>query len=74
LGNVGLVVAKDNKIVLENYYNTFWRNQLHDIRSAGKSITVLLLDVTIKDGLITNLERDVYSFFKRKVSFSSRRL
>lgn len=62
----GLVVIKDNKIVLENYYNTFWRNHIHDIRSAGKSITAVLLGVAIKDGLVENLEQDVYSFFPKK--------
>lgn len=62
----GLVVIKDNKIVLENYYNTFWRNHIHDIRSAGKSITALLLGVAIKDGLVKNLEQDVYSFFSKE--------
>lgn len=62
----GLIVIKDNKIVLENYYNTFWRNHIHDIRSAGKSITALLLGVAIKDGLVKNLEQDVYSFFPKE--------
>lgn len=62
----GLVIIKDNKIVVENYYNTFWRNHIHDIRSAGKSITALLLGVAINDGLVTNLEQDVYSFFSKE--------
>ncbi len=61
----GLIVIKDNKIVLENYYNTFWRNHIHDIRSAGKSITALLLGVAIKEGLVQNLAQDVYSFFPK---------
>lgn len=59
----GLVVIKDNKIAIEWYFNTFWRNHIHDIRSAGKSITSLLLGVAIKDGLVQNLDQDVYSFF-----------
>jgi len=63
---LGLVVIKDNKIVLENYSNTFWRNHIHDIRSAGKSITALLLGVAIKDGLVKNVEQDVYSFFPKE--------
>lgn len=62
----GLIVIKDNKIVLENYYNTFWRNHIHDIRSAGKSITALLLGVAIKEGLVKNLDQDVYSFFSKE--------
>lgn len=62
----GLIVIKDNKIVLENYYNTFWRNHIHDIRSAGKSITALLLGVAIQEGLVESLDQDVYSFFSRE--------
>jgi len=63
---LGLVVIKDNKIVLENYYNTFWRNHIHDIRSAGKCITALLLGVAIQEGLVKNVEQDVYSLFPKE--------
>ena len=38
----GLVVIKNNKAVIEWYYNHFWRKSILDIRSAGKSITSLL--------------------------------
>ena len=60
-----LMVIKDNKIVLEYYYNSFWRNHIHDIRSAGKSITALLLGVAIEEGFVQNLNQDVYSFFPK---------
>lgn len=63
---IGLVVLKDNQIALEWYFNTFWRNHLIDIRSTGKSITSLLLGVAIKEGLVQNLDQDVYSFFSKK--------
>ncbi|MDN5201704.1 serine hydrolase [Fulvivirgaceae bacterium BMA10] len=59
----GLVVIKNNRIVIEEYFNTFWRNSIHDIRSAGKSVTSMLLGIALKDGLVQNLEQDVYSFF-----------
>lgn len=62
----GLVVMKDDKIVLEEYYNTFWRKTVHDIRSAGKSITALLLGISIKEGLIRDLDQTVYSLFSEK--------
>ena len=60
-----LMVIKDNKIVLEYYYNSFWRNHIHDIRSAGKSITAILLGVAIQEGLVRDLNQDVYSFFSK---------
>lgn len=62
----GLVVIKDNHIVLEEYYNTFWRNTIHDIRSAGKSVTAMLLGIAMKEGLIKSLDQDVYSFFPKE--------
>jgi CubicO group peptidase (beta-lactamase class C family) len=61
-----LMVIKDNKLVLEYYYNTFWRNHIHDIRSAGKSITALLLGVAIKEGLVQDINQDVHSFFPKE--------
>lgn len=61
----GLVVIKDNHLVIEEYFNTFWRNSIHDIRSAGKSVTAMLLGIAIKDGLVNDLEQDVYSFFSK---------
>lgn len=61
-----LMVIKDQKIVLEYYYNTFWRTHLHDIRSAGKSITAIMLGAAIQDGLVQNLDQDVYSFFSKE--------
>lgn len=59
----GLVVIKENKIVLEEYYNTFWRKTIHDIRSAGKSVTAMLLGIAIKEGLIESLDQSIYSLF-----------
>ena len=62
----GLVVIKDNKLVTEWHFNTYWRNQILDIRSAGKSITSLLLGVAMKEGLVDNLDQDIYSFFPKE--------
>ena len=59
----GMVVIKDQHIILEEYYNTYWRNSILDIRSAGKSITAMLLGVAIQHGLIESLDQNIYSFF-----------
>ena len=62
-----LIVIKDNKLAIEYYYNSFWRNHIHDIRSAGKSITSLLLGVAIQEGFIDDdLSQNVYSFFSKQ--------
>lgn len=59
----GLVVIKNNKIAIEEYFNTYWRNSIHDIRSAGKSITSLLFGIALKEGFVQNLDQNLYSFF-----------
>ncbi len=59
----GLVVIKDNKLVVEEYFNTFWRETIHDIRSAGKSVTSLLLGIAIDKGLVKSTEQSIYGFF-----------
>lgn len=61
----GMIIIKDNKLVLEEYFNTYWRETIHDIRSAGKSITSLLLGIAIDKGLIKNVEQSVYGFFTK---------
>lgn len=62
----GLVLIKNKQIVLEEYFNTFWRNSIHDIRSAGKSVTSLLLGIAMQEGMIQNLDQDFYSFLVDK--------
>jgi len=59
----GLVVLKDDKIVLEEYFATYWRSTIHDIRSAGKSITSILLGIAIDKGLIVSTDQKVFDFF-----------
>lgn len=61
-----LVVIKDNKLVVEEYFNTYWRETIHDIRSAGKGITALLLGIAIDEGLVKSTEQSIYDFFPAK--------
>jgi CubicO group peptidase (beta-lactamase class C family) len=56
----GLVVIKDNNLVVEEYFNTYWRETIHDIRSAGKSVTSLLLGIAIDKGLVKDVEQSIY--------------
>jgi CubicO group peptidase (beta-lactamase class C family) len=64
----GLVVMKDGKVVLEEYFNTYWRDTVHDIRSAGKSVTALLLGVAIDKGLVKDVDQSIRDFFPRMQS------
>ncbi|MEL6190514.1 MAG: serine hydrolase [Bacteroidota bacterium] len=59
----GVVVIKDGKLEVEEYYNTFWRETVNDIRSAGKSITGLLVGIAVDQSLIKDVEASVFDFF-----------
>lgn len=49
----GIVVAKNNELLIEEYFNGFEKNTLHDTRSSFKSITSLLAGIAIDQGLFS---------------------
>jgi len=57
-----IMVTKDGKLVMEEYFNSFWRTNIHDIRSAGKSITSMLAGVAMEKGLFKPTDK-VVDFF-----------
>jgi CubicO group peptidase (beta-lactamase class C family) len=59
----GVVVIKDGKLVVEEYFNTYWRETIHDIRSAGKGVTAILLGIAIDKGLVKSVDQSVLDFF-----------
>lgn len=59
----GLIILKNNHLVMEEYFNTFWRESILDIRSAGKAIIALLLGIAIDQGLVINEEQYLTDFF-----------
>lgn len=61
----GLVVIKDGKLAIEAYFNTYWRDNIHDIRSAGKSITALLLGFAIEEGWVKGIDQPITDFFPK---------
>jgi CubicO group peptidase (beta-lactamase class C family) len=61
----GLVVIKDNNLVVEEYFNTYWRETIHDIRSSGKAVTALLLGIAIDKGIVKSTEQSIYDFFPK---------
>ncbi|MDV6330966.1 serine hydrolase [Asticcacaulis sp. 201] len=55
----GVVVLRDGHIVAERYYNGETPDALHDIRSAGKSITSLLVGIAIDRKAIHGIDDPV---------------
>ncbi|MGV3460981.1 MAG: serine hydrolase domain-containing protein [Flavobacterium sp.] len=61
-----IVVIRENKLMLEEYFNDANRNTLHDTRSATKSVTSTLMGIAIKDGHITNENQKLSDFYDLK--------
>lgn len=59
----GVVVMHDGRIVAERYFNGGRADTIHDIRSAGKSITSLLVGIAIDQGRIQNLNDPVARYW-----------
>ena len=61
-----IVVIKDGKLLLEEYFNGADRNTLHDPRSAGKSFASTLMGIAIKDGYIKDKNQTLDQFYNLK--------
>jgi CubicO group peptidase (beta-lactamase class C family) len=59
----GVVVMRDGQIVAERYFNGDTAETLHDIRSAGKSITSLLMGIAIDRGKIGGVNDPVARYW-----------
>ena len=62
----GIVVIKNEKLVLEEYFNGYRRDSLNDTRSVGKSFSSALMGIAIKDGYIKNENQTLKDFYDLK--------
>ncbi|MDP9957706.1 CubicO group peptidase (beta-lactamase class C family) [Epilithonimonas hungarica] len=62
----GIVVIKNDKLLLEEYFNGYNRDSLNDTRSVGKSFSSALMGIAIKDGYIKNENRRLSNFYDLK--------
>lgn len=58
-----LVVARNGRLVYEQYWNGFGPERLHDLRSATKSITSLLAGIAMDRGHIVGADARAVTFF-----------
>ncbi|WP_337041202.1 serine hydrolase domain-containing protein [Emticicia sp. 17c] len=58
-----IVVIKDGKLLLEEYFNNTNRNTLLDTRSVGKSFTSAMMGIAIKEGYIKNENQTLEEFY-----------
>jgi CubicO group peptidase (beta-lactamase class C family) len=55
----GIVIVRNGRLVSEHYFNGDSVDTLHDIRSATKSITSLLMGIAIQKGLVHSIDDSI---------------
>lgn len=63
-----VLVVKDGKLILEEYFQGYNRDQPHQIRSATKSIGSVLVGIAIDQGYIPSVRQPIYQYFKDRTS------
>lgn len=58
-----LLIVKNGKLVAEDYFYEYDKNTQHDLRSANKTITSILMGIAIDQGLIKSVHEKVVDFF-----------
>jgi CubicO group peptidase (beta-lactamase class C family) len=58
-----VLIIKDGKLVLEEYFYQFDQDKLHEQRSATKSVVSALVGIAIDKGFIKNSQQTVVDFF-----------
>lgn len=62
----GIVVIKNGKLILEEYFNQSGRDTLQDTRSVGKSFSSALIGIAIKEGYLNNENQTLKEFYNLK--------
>ena len=58
-----VLLVKNGKLILEEYFGDYDRNRLHELHSVSKSITSILIGIAIDKQMIAAVDTKVYSFF-----------
>ncbi len=61
-----IVVIKNGKLLIEEYFNGATRDTLHDTRSVSKTLTSALTGIALKDGYLKNINQTLSEFYDLK--------
>lgn len=61
-----VIVIKNGKLLIEEYFNGKNRNSLHDTRSVGKSFASSMAGIAIRDGHLKNEDQTLKDFYDLK--------
>ena len=57
-----ILVSKDNKLIVEKYFDGYSRDLLHSIRSISKCITAILLGIAVDKGFINDINEGIFNY------------
>ncbi|KYH05443.1 serine hydrolase [Chryseobacterium cucumeris] len=63
----GIVIIKEGKLLLEEYFNGSGRDSLQDTRSVGKSFSSALMGIAIKEGYLKSENQKLSEFYDLKL-------
>ncbi len=66
IGIESILVAKNNKLIFEKYFNGASRNTPHNVASLGKSVISAMFGVAIDKGYINSEEDSLYQYMPYK--------
>jgi CubicO group peptidase (beta-lactamase class C family) len=58
----GIVIVRNGRLVSEHYFNGDSAGTLHDIRSATKSLTSLLMGIAVQKGLVHSVDDSIAQY------------
>jgi CubicO group peptidase (beta-lactamase class C family) len=61
-----VVIIKNGKLLIEEYFNGANRNSLHDVRSVGKSFASTMTGIAIHDSYLTSEDQMLKDFYDLK--------
>jgi CubicO group peptidase (beta-lactamase class C family) len=61
-----IIVLKDGKLLIEEYFNGASREQTHDARSVGKTFAATMLGIAIQEGHIISADQTLSEFYDLK--------
>ncbi|MGB5818169.1 MAG: serine hydrolase [Saonia sp.] len=65
-----VLIAKENKLVFETYFDGFNTNIPHDLRSASKSISSAMIGIAIDDNIIESVDQKLYDFIPKAYQYT----
>jgi len=60
-----ILIIKDQKLVLEEYFYNYNRTKLHRINSCTKSVVSLLLGIALNRKNMSNVEQSIFNYFQK---------